>query len=180
MCPETGRARLSCRRAEDVEDLDGWTLHRLRRSALTHDAEGGTSTRRRVVDRGDGEDGWLRAPAGGSGRVRAGSGGAGSPASIHPHVVSEIRWIRAEDFAKPAPVRYRSAAAVYDDGGADRGITRARGSRRAPPPPSSVTGSIVAANAYTSSRRPEHPAAGRGAHRRGSAAVNPAFTAAPS
>ncbi|MGW0654635.1 hypothetical protein ACWD4T_38720 [Streptomyces umbrinus] len=29
---------------EDVEDLDGWTLHRLRHSALTHDAEGGTST----------------------------------------------------------------------------------------------------------------------------------------
>ncbi|CAM5256175.1 Integrase OS=Streptomyces griseomycini OX=66895 GN=FHS37_006904 PE=4 SV=1 [Streptomyces griseomycini] len=62
VCPETGRARLSCRRAEeileentrlpanppaspeDVEDLDGWTLHRLRHSALTHDAEDGTST----------------------------------------------------------------------------------------------------------------------------------------
>ncbi|SFY41754.1 site-specific integrase [Streptomyces atratus] len=62
MCPETGRARLSYRRAEeifeentrllanplaspeDIEDLDGWTLHRLRHSALTHDAEGGTST----------------------------------------------------------------------------------------------------------------------------------------
>ncbi|MGW7572284.1 hypothetical protein ACWGJV_39310 [Streptomyces tendae] len=29
---------------EDIEDLDGWTLHRLRPSALTHDAEGGTST----------------------------------------------------------------------------------------------------------------------------------------
>lgn len=29
----------------DIEDLDGWTLHRLRHSALTHDAEGGTSTR---------------------------------------------------------------------------------------------------------------------------------------
>ncbi|GAA2679165.1 site-specific recombinase [Streptomyces lunalinharesii] len=61
-CPETGRARLSYRRAEeiferatrllanplaspeDVEDLDGWTLHRLRRSALTHDAEGGAAT----------------------------------------------------------------------------------------------------------------------------------------
>ncbi|WP_242483194.1 hypothetical protein [Streptomyces sp. HSG2] len=25
-------------------DLDGWTLHRLRHSSLTHDAEGGTST----------------------------------------------------------------------------------------------------------------------------------------
>ncbi|MFF3488846.1 site-specific recombinase [Streptomyces sp. NPDC002701] len=62
VCPETGRARLSYRRAEeifeentrllanplaspeDVEDLDGWTLHRLRHSALTHDAEDGTST----------------------------------------------------------------------------------------------------------------------------------------
>ncbi|MFF0116477.1 site-specific integrase [Streptomyces prasinus] len=61
VCPETGRARLSHRRAEeifeestrllanllaspeDIEDLDGWTLHRLRHSALTHDAEDGTS-----------------------------------------------------------------------------------------------------------------------------------------
>ncbi|MFE5162721.1 hypothetical protein ACFRNT_30295 [Streptomyces sp. NPDC056697] len=61
MCPETGRGRLSYRRAEeifeentrllanplaspeDIEDLDGFTLHRLRHSALTHDAEGGTS-----------------------------------------------------------------------------------------------------------------------------------------
>ncbi|GAA0926420.1 hypothetical protein [Streptomyces rhizosphaericus] len=31
--------------------------------------------------------------------------GARSPANIHPHVVSEIRWIRAEDFAMPVPVR---------------------------------------------------------------------------
>ncbi|WP_282701503.1 site-specific integrase [Streptomyces sp. CC219B] len=63
VCPDTGRARLSYRRAEeifeentrllanplaspeDIEELDGWTLHRLRHSALTHDAEGGTSTR---------------------------------------------------------------------------------------------------------------------------------------
>ncbi|MFD6802790.1 hypothetical protein [Streptomyces cyaneofuscatus] len=62
VCPETGRARLFYRRAEeffeentrllanplaspeDIEDLDGWTLHRLRHSALTHDAEDGTST----------------------------------------------------------------------------------------------------------------------------------------
>ncbi|MGW5782290.1 site-specific integrase [Streptomyces sp. NPDC003863] len=29
---------------EDIEDLDGRTLHRLRHSALTHDAEDGTST----------------------------------------------------------------------------------------------------------------------------------------
>ncbi|MFF4935222.1 tyrosine-type recombinase/integrase [Streptomyces griseofuscus] len=60
VCPETGRARLSYRRAEeifeentrllanplaspeDIEDLDGFTLHRLRHSTLTHDAEGGT------------------------------------------------------------------------------------------------------------------------------------------
>ncbi|MFI5687660.1 site-specific recombinase [Streptomyces sp. NPDC051636] len=63
VCPETGRARLSYRRAEeifeyatrllanplaspeDIEDLDGWTLHRLRHSALTHDAECGARTR---------------------------------------------------------------------------------------------------------------------------------------
>jgi integrase/recombinase XerD len=62
VCSETGRARLSYRRAEeifeentrllasplaspeDIEDLNGWTLHRLRHSALTHDAEGGIST----------------------------------------------------------------------------------------------------------------------------------------
>lgn len=43
----------------------------------------------------------------------------------------------------PAPVRYRSTAAVYDAGGADRGAARARGTRSAPPLPSSVTGSIV-------------------------------------
>jgi integrase/recombinase XerD len=29
---------------EDSEDLDGFTLHRLRHSALTHDAEGRTSS----------------------------------------------------------------------------------------------------------------------------------------
>ncbi|WP_244189851.1 site-specific integrase [Streptomyces incarnatus] len=62
VCPETGRTRLSYRRAEeifeentrlpanplaspeDIEDQSGWTLHRLRPSALAHDAEGGTST----------------------------------------------------------------------------------------------------------------------------------------
>ncbi|MFC8877204.1 tyrosine-type recombinase/integrase [Streptomyces ardesiacus] len=61
-CPVTGRARLSYRRAEEIfeestrllanplaspddfDDLEGWTLHRLRHSALTHDAEDGTST----------------------------------------------------------------------------------------------------------------------------------------
>ncbi|MFD9138798.1 hypothetical protein ACFVZA_41750 [Streptomyces bottropensis] len=63
VCPGTGRAQLSYRRAEeifeentrllanplaspeDIEDLDGFTLHRLRHSALTHDAEDNTSTR---------------------------------------------------------------------------------------------------------------------------------------
>ncbi|MEU1895733.1 site-specific integrase [Streptomyces pristinaespiralis] len=62
VCPETSRARLSYRRAEeifeentrllanplasseDIEGLDGFTLHRIRHSALTHDAEDGTST----------------------------------------------------------------------------------------------------------------------------------------
>jgi integrase/recombinase XerD len=60
-CPVTGRARLSYRRAEEIfeestrllanplasphhfDDLEGWTLHRLRHSSLTHDAEDGTS-----------------------------------------------------------------------------------------------------------------------------------------
>ncbi|MEV7690228.1 tyrosine-type recombinase/integrase [Streptomyces bungoensis] len=62
ICPATGRARLSYRRAEEIferstrllanplagpddfDELEGWTLHRLRHSALTHDAEDGTST----------------------------------------------------------------------------------------------------------------------------------------
>ncbi|GAA0699951.1 site-specific integrase [Kitasatospora atroaurantiaca] len=62
VCPTTGRARLSYRRAEEIfeestrllanplarpdqwEDLQGWTLHRWRHSSLTHDAENGTST----------------------------------------------------------------------------------------------------------------------------------------
>ncbi|GAA0325383.1 hypothetical protein GCM10010302_75620 [Streptomyces polychromogenes] len=63
ICPTTGRARLSYRRAEEIfeestrllanplarpedcgDKLEGWTLHRLRHSALTHDAEDGTST----------------------------------------------------------------------------------------------------------------------------------------
>ncbi|GAA3127087.1 hypothetical protein GCM10020254_88130 [Streptomyces goshikiensis] len=43
--------------------------------------------------------------------------------------------MRAEDFAIPAPVRYRSTAAVYDAGGVDMGTTRARGNRSAPPAP---------------------------------------------
>ena len=62
VCPQTGRARLSYRRAEELferatrrlahpdqpgreaDTLPGWTLHQLRHSALTHDAESGTST----------------------------------------------------------------------------------------------------------------------------------------
>ncbi|GAA4008980.1 hypothetical protein GCM10022384_63310 [Streptomyces marokkonensis] len=61
VCEETGRARLSYRRAaeifeentrlpanplaspDDIEDLDGWTLHPLRHSPLTYDAKGATS-----------------------------------------------------------------------------------------------------------------------------------------
>ncbi|MFB9571736.1 hypothetical protein [Streptomyces yanii] len=31
-------------REEDIAELEGWTLHRLRHSALTHDAERGPST----------------------------------------------------------------------------------------------------------------------------------------
>lgn len=59
----------------------------------------------------------------------------------------------------PALVRYRSTAAMYDEGGADKGTIRACGSRSAPPAPSSVTGSSscpshpsdsAAVNAYTS------------------------------
>ena len=40
-CPETGRARLSYRRAEALfrQASSGWTLHQLRQSALTHLAE---------------------------------------------------------------------------------------------------------------------------------------------
>lgn len=62
VCAVTGRARLSYRRAEEIfeeatrllanplarpeqwDALQGWTLHRWRHSALTHDAENGTST----------------------------------------------------------------------------------------------------------------------------------------
>ncbi|MEV6527790.1 site-specific integrase [Longispora sp. NPDC051575] len=62
LCPDTGRARLSYRRAAELFDqhtvalahpdiapadlggLSGWDLHQLRHSALTHDAESGTST----------------------------------------------------------------------------------------------------------------------------------------
>lgn len=41
LCPHTGRARLSYRRAEELfrEATGGWTLHQLRHSAITHLAE---------------------------------------------------------------------------------------------------------------------------------------------
>lgn len=46
VCPVTGRARLSYRRAAALfsEHAGGWTLHQLRHSAITHLAEGGEST----------------------------------------------------------------------------------------------------------------------------------------
>lgn len=62
LCPVTGRARLSYRRAAELfsahtrrlahpdapaaelAGLDGWTLHQLRHSLLTHEAEDGAST----------------------------------------------------------------------------------------------------------------------------------------
>ncbi len=46
LCPVTGRARLSYRRAAELfsETTPGWTLHQLRHSALTHAAEDGTNT----------------------------------------------------------------------------------------------------------------------------------------
>ena len=49
--PASGKARLSYRRAAEIfeeattSEQDGpWTLHQLRHSALTHDAENGAST----------------------------------------------------------------------------------------------------------------------------------------
>ncbi len=62
LCPVTGRARLSYRRAaelfeqstrrlahpdaaqDELTQLGGWTLHQLRHSQLTHEAESGTNT----------------------------------------------------------------------------------------------------------------------------------------
>jgi hypothetical protein len=56
LCPVTGRARLSYRRAAEVfeevtrpladpvEQAHGWTLHQLRHTQLTHEAENGTNT----------------------------------------------------------------------------------------------------------------------------------------
>jgi integrase len=45
-CPLTGRARLSYRRAAELfsEATNGWNLHQLRHSALTHAAEDGMNT----------------------------------------------------------------------------------------------------------------------------------------
>jgi integrase/recombinase XerD len=43
--PVSGRARLSYRRAAHLfQQATGWTLHQLRHSALTHEAEDGTNT----------------------------------------------------------------------------------------------------------------------------------------
>jgi integrase len=62
LCPVTGRARLSYRRAEEsfelatrplanpgvtagkLDEVHGWTLHQLRHSLLTHETENGTNT----------------------------------------------------------------------------------------------------------------------------------------
>jgi integrase/recombinase XerD len=56
LCPVTGRARLSYRRAAEIFEeatrpladplhrAQGWKLHQLRHSMLTHEAENGTST----------------------------------------------------------------------------------------------------------------------------------------
>jgi integrase len=45
--PVSGRARLSYRRAAArFHEATGWTLHQLRHSALTHEAEDGTNTAR--------------------------------------------------------------------------------------------------------------------------------------
>jgi integrase/recombinase XerD len=45
LCPHTGRARLSYRRAEELfsEATGGWTLHQLRHSAITHLVEQNTA-----------------------------------------------------------------------------------------------------------------------------------------
>jgi integrase/recombinase XerD len=53
VCPVTGRARLSYRRAAELSTTatrplsegDGWVLHQLRHSALTHEGEDDTNTR---------------------------------------------------------------------------------------------------------------------------------------
>ncbi|MEV8636890.1 site-specific integrase [Streptosporangium sp. NPDC051023] len=43
LCPVTGRARLSYRRAHEVlHAMTGWTLHDFRRAALSHDSDQGT------------------------------------------------------------------------------------------------------------------------------------------
>ena len=86
----------------------------------------------------------------------------------------------------PAPVRYRSTAAVYDDGrGGQRHHPGARQPKRAPAPEFGHWFDRHAAPPFRHCRsKCVHlapaagwPAAGRGDHGRGSAAVNPAFTA---
>ncbi|MFE2031024.1 hypothetical protein ACFW9V_39040, partial [Streptomyces hygroscopicus] len=120
VCPETGRARLSYRRAEeifeentrllanplaspeDIEDLDGWTLHRLRHSALTHDAEGGTSTPMLLAAPGTPPSGpWSGTPAPASTR----SPGT-SRSATQPHVVGrDAPRLRLVTAFLPAPLR---------------------------------------------------------------------------
>ncbi|MFI5824971.1 hypothetical protein ACIA8I_38765 [Streptomyces rishiriensis] len=82
-------------RAMDSSRFDGVGVHLVRPPCLQF---GRHHRQNRVVDRGDGEDGRLASG-------QAGPVGTGSPASIHPHVVSEIRSMRAEDLAMSAPVR---------------------------------------------------------------------------
>jgi integrase len=44
LCPDTGRGRLSYRRAEEIfNEATGYTFHQLRHSRLTHEAEAGTN-----------------------------------------------------------------------------------------------------------------------------------------
>ncbi|WNI19972.1 hypothetical protein [Actinacidiphila sp. ITFR-21] len=52
--------------------------------------------------------------------------------SDYVFITSDVPTGRAEDFAMPAPVRYRSTAAVYEEGGADRCTTTRRRLRRSP------------------------------------------------
>ena len=89
LCPVTGRARLSYRRAAELFELStrplahpdataaelagvhGWTLHQLRHSMLTHEAENGTNTPTTLLARSRHAPcltGWSRRSA----RARAG------------------------------------------------------------------------------------------------------------
>ncbi|MFE9313083.1 hypothetical protein ACIQCF_36340 [Streptomyces sp. NPDC088353] len=118
VCPETGRARMSYRRAEeifegstrllanplaspeDIEDLDGWTLHRLRHSALTHDAEGGTSTPMLLARSRHASDGpWSGTPA-----PASTPSPSTSPNETPPHVAArDTRRSRLVRAFLPAP-----------------------------------------------------------------------------